>query len=218
MKKILTALLLCLAPTLAFTACKTKIDYFAYVSDYRSGFYFYEGDDLEVKVYSVERETPYSLDGIKGKTSHLTEIYLTFNGACSEAEITLGARGGGEMSYIATARNYYLSFPDGEIEGDSLSATVTLDGKEREIEIKNVAAEGVIDGKTALDCVKEYDGERFESLSESYAFKGEISIRLLYDEGCYYYVGLCDRNKNVHAYLVNGSDGRIIAEHDSEAE
>lgn len=218
MKKILTALLICTLPAIVFTACKPKIDYFAYVSDYRSGFYFYESDDLEVKVYSVERETPYSLDGIKGKTSHLTEIYLTFDGECSEAEIMLGNRGGGEMSYMATARNYYLSFPDEGIEGASLSAKVTLDGKEREIEIKNVAAEGVIDGKTALDCVREYDRERFESLSESYAFKGEISVRLLYDEGCYYYVGLCDRDKNVHAYLVDGNDGRVIAEHDSGAQ
>ncbi|MDE7401348.1 MAG: hypothetical protein K2N17_04775, partial [Clostridia bacterium] len=64
----------------------------------------------------------------------------------------------------------------------------------------------------------EYDKASFDNLTEGRNFSGEISVRLLYDEGCFYYVGVCNREKQVHAYLVDGVDGRIIAERESEAE
>ena len=124
------------------------------------------------------------------------------------------------MSWLAVSGNYYLSFSGGDSLDDatSLPVTVTVDGKSQDFTVPNAKSEGCIDGKSALDCVLEYDGGTFKNLTDGTRFSGEICLRLIYDGGCYYYVGVCDREKQVHAYLVDGTDGRIIAERQSEAE
>lgn len=217
MKKFLCAAAACLPLTFLLTACTKKTDYFNYVSEYRKSVYFYEDDAVTLKIYNLEKETPCALDGIKGSVNTLTEIYYSCEKTANEVEIELNGQGG-EMSYLAVTRNYYLSFSGELAEAPSVQVKVTVDGNEKTFDVLNVAEEGTIDGKTALKCVYEYDGESFEKLTEGKNFNGEILIRLLYDEGCYYYVGICDRDKNVHAYLVNGADGRIIAERESTAE
>ena len=63
----------------------------------------------------------------------------------------------------------------------------------------------------ALSCVVEHDRELFDSMTANGLFDGEIFIRLLYDEGCYYYVGVCNKQKNIKAYLLDGERGKIIA-------
>ncbi len=216
MKKYLLCIAICITMPLMFAACKKNTDYFDYVSEYRNSVYFYEDDNITVKIYGVDRETPYALDGIKGNMNSLTEIYYSCEGSANEVEIELGGRGG-EMSWLAVTRNYYLSFTGGNLSGASVPVTITVDGVETKIDAFNVAEEGTIDGRTALDCVREYDAESFTSLTHNGVFSGEIIVRLLYDEGCYYYVGVCD-GENVHAYLVDGSDGRIIAERESTVE
>lgn len=194
--------------------CKKSVDYFSYVSEYRKSVYFYQDDSISVKIYSVDKETPYSLDGVKGAVSNVTEVFFEYGGSANEVEIELLGHGG-EMSWLAVTRNYYLSFAGGEISGASIAVTLNIDGKEKKVDVFNVAEEGTIDGKTALKCAREYDGETFNALTEGTTFAGEIIIRLLYDNGCFYYVGVCNREGNVHAYLVNGSDGRIIAEREN---
>ena len=209
MKKFLTVIILSLPLLLGLTACQKNVDYFTYVSENRKSVYFYEDDTVTIKIYSVDKETPYCLDGARGDVSNVTEVYFSTENTANEVEIELAGKGG-EMSYLAVTRNFYLSFGE-EVSGASIPVKVTVDGKTTEYEVLNVAEEGTIDGKTALKCVEEYDGETFNSLTENGVFKGEIIIRLLYDEGCYYYVGLCNRDSQVHAYLVKGTDGSIIA-------
>ena len=72
----------------------------------------------------------------------------------------------------------------------------------------------VVEDSVESFLVTEYDGGRFESLTEGSRFAGEIYVRLLYDEGCFYYVGICDREGNTHAYLLDGTNGRVLAEKD----
>lgn len=211
MKKFLLSLILCLPALLCLSACKKNVDYFSYVSEYRKSVYFYKDDLVSVKIYSVDRETPYSLDGVKGDVSNVTEVFLEYANSADEVEIELLGHGG-EMSWQAVTRNYYLSFAGDELSGASITVTLKIDGSEKQLDVFNVAEEGTIDGKTALKCVREYDGDAFTSLTDGSAFAGEIIIRLLYDDGCFYYVGICNRDAEVHAYLVNGADGRIIAE------
>ena len=202
---------------LSLSGCKKSVDYFTFVSEYRKSVYMYRDDLISVKIYSVDKETPYSLDGVKGAVTNVTEVFVEYANSADEVEIELLGHGG-EMSWMAVTRNYYLSFSDCAISGASIPVTVNIDGTEKKIDVFNVAEEGTIDGKTALKCVREYDVDAFTSLTDGAAFAGEIIIRLLYDDGCYYYVGICNREANMHAYLVNGTDGRIIAEHTSEAE
>lgn len=216
MKKFLCALIPCFIACLCLSGCGKKTDYFNYVSEYRSAVYYFEDDNLELKIYAVERENPFALDGIKGQTGKLCEVYLNMDDTANEVEISLLGKGG-NMSYLAVSRSYYLSFAQDKIEGASVEVSLTIDGKERKLTAQDVAAEGTIDGKTALKCVTEYDEEGFTSLTQNGAFMGEIHLRLLYDDGCYYYVGVCNRGGEVHAYLVDGESGRIIAERQSEA-
>lgn len=217
MKKFLLSLIIGLPALLCLSGCKKNVDYFTFVSEYRKSVYLYKDDVVSVRIYSVDKETPYSLDGVKGAVTEVTEVFVEYAKSADEVEIELLGHGG-EMSWMAVTRNYYLSFSGGDLSGASIPVVLNIDGTEKKIDVFNVAEEGTIDGKTALKCVREYDGDAFSSLTEGSAFAGEIIIRLLYDDGCYYYVGICNREANVHAYLVNGSDGRIIAEHTSEAE
>lgn len=216
MKNFLICAGLCIPLAIGFSGCKKSVDYFEYVSENRKSYYFYQDDDVTLKIYSVDKETPYCLDGVCGDVSCLTEIYYSSEKTANEVEIELCGKGG-EMSYMSVTRNYYLSFGEVLPDGASIPVKLTVDGNVKEYDVQSVAEEGVIDGKTALKCVYEYDSARFEALTEHGNFKGEILLRLLYDEGCYYYVGICDRDKNLHAYLVDGTDGRIIAERDAQA-
>lgn len=216
MKKFLLSLALSVPALLFLSGCKKSVDYFSFVSEYRKSFYFYEDDTLSVKIYSVDKETPYSLDGFKGAVSNVTEIYFEYKSGASEVEIELLGQSG-EMSWLAVTRNFYLSFSGENLSGASIPVTLNIDGKEKKVDVFNVAEEGTIDGKTALSYVCEYDGDAFKQLTDGTAFAGEIIIRLLYDDGCYYYVGVCNREKEIHAYLVNGADGRIIAERQQAA-
>ena len=68
--------------------------------------------------------------------------------------------------------------------------------------------------KRQVKCVIEHDRKLFEGLTENRLFLGEIYVRLLYDEGCYYYVGVCDKSKHVTAYLIDGEHGKVIATKD----
>lgn len=215
MKKIFLVLFALVPVCLLTSACKKSIDYFGYVSEYRKSYYLLKEDDYELKIYCTVRETPYNLDGVKGATSTVTEVYYTPEKTPQNVEIDLNGKGG-EMSYIATARNFYLSF-SGECEGSDIDVNLTVDGKDLSLCAHSVTKEGVIDGKSALKYVTEYDKKTFDDLSENGNFHGEIQLRLLYDDGCFYYVGVCDGNGNIHAYLVDGSDGRVIAEKQSEA-
>lgn len=212
MKKFLCILAAGIPALMFFSGCKKSADYFSSVSEYRKSVYFYSDDLMNIKIYSVDKETPYALDGYKGEVSNVTEVYFEYASGASEVEIELLGQSG-EMSWLSVTRNFYLSFAGEDLQGASIPVTLNIDGKEKKVDVFNVAEEGTVDGKTALKCVREYDKDTFDALTDGTAFNGEIIIRLLYDDGCFYYVGVCNREGNVHAYLVNGSDGRIIAEH-----
>lgn len=196
-----------------FAACSAQVDYYDYVSEYRSGVYIFSEDGEELKIYCSQRETPYFSDGIKGEMNSTVEVFYRPEGSPDSVEISIGDLGG-EMSYQSVTQNFYMCFTADDFDASSVEVRVTADGSEKTITAMNVREEGVIDGRQALRCVTEYDGSRFEKLTEGARFSGEIYIRLLYDEGCFYYVGVCDREGNTHSYLLNGTDGRVLAEKD----
>lgn len=198
-------------------ACKKNIDYYDYVSEYRKSVYLCREDGYELKIFCTDRETPYSPDGVKGNMTTVTEIYYSCDGSPASVSAEIDGKGG-EMSYMSVTNSFYLSFSGELTAQESVTVKLTVDGTESETVVRNVIENGIIDARGALKCVTEYDGERFARLSAGNTFRGEISVRAIYDDGCYYYIGVCDRDKNVKAYLVDGKDGRIIAERESSAE
>lgn len=202
-----------LLPLLSVTlsSCAKKIDYYSYVSELRHDVYMCEEDSFELKIYITDRESPYNSDGIKGEMQQVAEIYYTPDITPDEVCVSVGGYSG-EMNYVATTRSFYLSFSSDGFDGDELEVAIEEDGSTRTVNVINVKEDGVIDAKTALECAVEYDGKTFKGLENGSAFMGEIYVRLIYDAGCYYYVGVCDRDGNVCAYLVDGLSGRIIAE------
>ena len=220
MKKIFMGGICCLALAAScltiLPSCNKGVDYLNYVSENRRQVYLCKEDDIELKIFLSDRETPYCADGVKGNMTTVCEVYYKCNSSPSSVTAEVESFNG-EMNYMSVTNSFYLSFSADIQEKESLRVKLTIDGKEREIDAKNVFESGTIDYKSALNCVVEYDKDRFINLTQRNFFLGEIGIRLIYDDGCYYYVSVCDRDNQVKAYLVDGKSGRIITERESSA-
>lgn len=197
-----------------FGGCDKKIDYCDYVSENRTGIYLYADDNLSVKIYTGERESPYSADGIKGKLESFTEIFVYFEVNPEEVFITTQNMSG-EMNYNSVKNCFYLSEGTQLPRGESVEIELICDKKTATYNATNVVTSDVMSFDVALNCVMEYDSQAFEKLVKNGLFDGEIYIRILYDEGCYYYVGVCDKSGKIKAYLVDGVHGKIIAERET---
>lgn len=189
---------------------KKSVDYAAYISDMRSGIFVYEDDGISLAVHCSKREQPRADDGICGDICEICEVFAKFAKNPQTVETELGGYGG-EMNYEAVNCRYVLSFSAPEFTGDGLDVKITADGEEKIYRLLNVKDGGVMSCESALMCAVEHDGELFSSLTDRQSFRGEIYVRLLFDEGCYYYVGVCDREHNLTAYLLDGNMGKVIA-------
>ncbi|MGN1372788.1 MAG: hypothetical protein ACI4VK_01920 [Candidatus Coproplasma sp.] len=220
MKKIfVSGICLCLAASClaVLPSCSKGVDYNNYVSENRREVYLCKEDTYELKIFCSDRETPYCCDGVKGDMTTVCEVYYKCNS--SPSSVTVDVEGySGEMSYMSVSNSFYLSFSCDCFNKESLDVKLNVDGKDKEIKANNVFEAGTIDWQSALKGVIEYDGERFENLTQRNRFLGEIGVRLIYNDGCYYYVSVCDRENKVKAYLVDGKSGRIITERESCAE
>ena len=88
---------------------------------------------------------------------------------------------------------------------------MTYSNKTETITANSVLYDGVIAPEKALFYAVNYDSETFNSLIDKNFLNAELHVRLLYDEKCYYYVGVCDTEGNVTAYLIDGEKGTVIA-------
>lgn len=212
-KKLGTLTVLCAALcglVCLFSGCGKKINYLDYVSERRTNIYIYEDDSISVKIYCSQREQPYAADGYKGEMCDVAEIFVTLPKNPEEVEVAVEGLGG-EMSYRAVDGCYYLSFTAADFKKDRVDVTLSYDGKSSTYTALTVIYAGVLSCNDAVKCVIEHDKELFESLTENRLFDGEIYVRLLYDDGCYYYVGVCDKQKHISAYLIDGERGKVIA-------
>ncbi|MBO7297662.1 MAG: hypothetical protein J6U60_01290, partial [Clostridia bacterium] len=68
---LLVALIVCVS----LASCKkNEVDYFSYVSELRSNILLASDEDFSLRVYAVEKEYPYSTDGIKRECTNRTEV------------------------------------------------------------------------------------------------------------------------------------------------
>lgn len=212
-KKFLVCIAVCAAVCSAagaLSGCFKKVNYLDYISEKRSNIFLYEDDGVSVKVVCSQKEQPYAADGIKGDMCDIAEIFVTLPKTYEEVEASVESYGG-EMNWQAVERQYYLSFSAKEFKTDSLAVTLTYGNESKTYSALSVKYDGVMSCDEAVKCVIEHDKARFESLTENRLFQGEISVRLLYDEGCYYYIGVCDKSKHTTAYLIDGERGKVIA-------
>jgi hypothetical protein len=212
MKKIICIFFAFIAAASLFCACNSQVDYYSYVSELRSNIFIYKDDNYDLKIYISDKETPYSSDGVKGEMSSVIEVYLSLPTTPSLVEIELGVYSG-EMNYLAVSQNFYLSFSGEGFTEDKVEISLSFDGKTQNFEAVSVLHDGLIAPSSALNCIYEYDTQTFENLTNGRFFNGEIYIRLLYDNSCYYYVGIIDQNSTTHAYLIDAETSHIIAQH-----
>ena len=209
MKKFLCAFFAAVAAVCFLSGCKKQVDYLSFVSEKRSNIYLYSNDGFEIKIYVSERAHPYSVDGIKGEVSDFCEIFVKLPTNYDEVNVSVAGIDG-QMNYKSVENCYYLS-TGASITGESVAVTLAYDGKSAEYTAVSVLYDGVISCEEAIKCAVEHDGELFASLTQRDVFLAEIMVRLLYDDGCYYYVGVCDREKRITAYLVDGERGTVLA-------
>ncbi len=210
MKKFFVLILAVCTAACFFYGCGKQANYLDFVSEKRSNIYLYSNDGFEIKIHLSERENPYSADGIKGEMSSFCEIFVTLPENHDDVEISVAGISG-QMNYKAVENCYYLSQSGGNISGETVKVTLSYNGESAEYTAVSVLYDGVISCEDAVKCVLDHDKELFKSLTQRDIFLGEIFVRLLYDEGCYYYVGVCDRDKKISAFLVDGVRGNIIA-------
>lgn len=210
MRKFFIALLTLVVLLPIFSGCKKDIDYSEYVSEKRFNIYRYADDLVEIKIYVSQKESPYCLDGVKGEVSPIAEFFVRLDKSYEEVDISC-KNVNGEMSYKAVEKCYYLSLATTEIIGESVDVAISCDGESKNYKVQSVLYSGVITCENALKCVVEYNSELFENLTENGIFNGEIYVRLLFDEGCFYYVGVCSKDKKITAYLVDGEKAKILA-------
>lgn len=211
MKKIiLAATCAAAAAVLPLAACNTQVDLTKYISEKRSEIYLYKDDCAEITVHCVAREQPYNADGICGYMCDLVEVYVSLSPTPNSVEIAIGDYVG-EMNYEAVQTRFTASYSAPAFMSESIDVVVIADGEEKTYTVLSVLDSGILSCEQAVSCAADYDRELFASLTGKRDFAGEIYVRLLYDEGCYYYVGVCDRNKNITAYLLDGGIGKVIA-------
>lgn len=209
MRKSLLVLSGACALILPVTGCSKQVNYLDYVSERRSEIYVYADDDTSVKIYCSEKEQPYKADGIKGDVCPVTEVFVTLPKNPQELDISLEGQGG-EMNYRAVENCFYLSFTAEAFNKKSVDVTLTLDGESKTYTALSVKYDGVMSCDEAVLCVAENKRELFESMTSNGLFDGEIYVRLLYDEGCYYYVGIINKAEHISAFLIDGEHGKIV--------
>jgi hypothetical protein len=198
----------------------TALDYFDYVSELRSNILIAEKDSYALKVYAVEKEYPYSTDGVKRETTTRTEIYFTAPSGDKSCQISFtinDKRHEGEASYDNVKAEYFLSYPADFSSVESLDFTIRYGEESFTMTAKTIKTEKTLTPRQALTKLRENAPSVFENLTSENAFVGEIYLRLISENSPYYYIGLIEKNGTIQAYLLNSENGKILAKREQGA-
>ena len=212
----LVFLVACLCSTLF--ACKKEINYFDYVSELRSNVFLATSDEFSLRIYSVQKESPYSADGVPRETNVRTEIWLVAPSGEKECNLAFTINDklyGGEMSYDNVKAEYYLSCTVDTAALSDIECKLSYGEKECVLTANSVLSEDSLAPETVLKNLAVAESELFASMTDTYGFAGEIYLRLIYEDSPYYYVGVIDRNGKTSAFLINATSGKILAKRES---
>ena len=209
-------LLLCLSACLF--SCKKEIRYFDYVSELRSNVFLASNDEFSLRIYSVQKESPYSADGVPREIHVRTEIWLVAPSGEQECNVSFTVDNtpyGGDMSYDNVKAEYYLSCNLDTAALSAIECNIAYGEKEYTLTAKSVLSKETLSPKTLLKNLALSEHELFASMTDKYGFAGEIYLRLIYEDSPYYYVGVIDRNGKTNAFLINATSGKVLAKREA---
>ncbi len=212
----LVLFLACLCSTLF--ACKKEINYFGYVSELRSNVFLASNEEFSLRIYSVQKESPYSADGVPREINVRTEIWLVAPSGDKECNLSFSLNDklyGGEMSYDNVKAEYYLSCAVDTAALSAIECKLSYGEKECVLTANSVLSGDTISPETLLKNLTIAESELFASMTDKYGFAGEIYLRLIYEDSPYYYVGVIDRKGKTNAFLINATSGKILAKRES---
>ena len=216
-KRAFLILILCLlswAFSVTLTSCKRTVDFTSLVSEYRNNLFVYEEQDLSVKAHNLEREYPYVADGYKSEMNCRVEIFVSATAEVNCCEIYFFASGfqhGGEASYDGVKRQFYFSCAADVANASSLQVRIRLDGTEKELTLRSVKTPDLLPLSELLNRLFSTESELQKKLTENGELACELYVRILYEDAPYFYVGVVDRKGTIHAFLLHGKTGEILA-------
>lgn len=216
--RLLLALGALCAFLLFFPACQKSVDYFDYVSELRSNIFLAQTNELSLRVYAVQKETPYASDGVPREISTRTEVFLTAPSGEKEYALSFTVDGreyGGDMSYDNVKSEYYYSCTLDVSDLTQIPCRIVCGDNSIELTAISVLDETTLTPQNVLSGLLSSEQALFDDLTDKYGFAGEIYLRLIYEESPYYYVGVIDRDGGTHAFLLNAKSGRILARRES---
>ena len=212
------ALLLLLCLSACLFSCKKEICYFDYVSELRNNVFLASDDEFSLRIYSVQKESPYSADGVPREMNVHTEIWLVAPSGDQECNVsfTFGDEThGGEMSYDNVKAEYYLSCNLDVSTLSTITCSITYGETSRELTAQSVLSKTTLSPETVLKNLTLSEQALFSAMTDKYGFAGEIYLRLIYEDSPYYYVGVIDRNGKTNAFLINAASGKILAKREA---
>lgn len=211
--KLLFAFFICFA-LFPLSACGKQVDYFSFVSELRDNVFLAQEGQFSLRVFSVEKEVPYEANGIAHEQNRQAEFYLIAPSSTENYTISFHLKEENqqaEMSFDNVKGEYYYFCPADLSELNELQCTITGNAQSVVLTAKSVKTQATLSPQEILNLVIENDAKLFSSLTDKHGFKGEIYLRLIYEDTPYYYVGVIDRENHVHAFLLNGETGKILA-------
>ncbi len=203
---------------LFFSACKKQTDYFSYVSELRSNILLSQTENYKLRIFSVEKESPYTTDGVKREMHTRTEIYFLPKSGDKTCAISFSVQDKtfkGEMSYDNVKGEYYFFCSLDSSSLSNLLCSITYGEEQIELNALSVRTPAMLRPQALLKSFIAEEKEYFSTLTDKYGFAGEIYMRLIYEERPYYYIGVIDRNGKIHAGLLNAESGKVLAKRQS---
>lgn len=207
---------LCICAVLLGCACKKEsVDYFSYASEICDNILLADNETISVRVYAVNRETPYLADGIPRERTARAEFFLVAPSGDKECILTFtvdGKKWGGDTSYDSVKAQYYYSCSIDISKLKSLPIEISYGTETYTLTAQSVKTDDTLTPRKIVERLRTEKPTIFSNLTDEYGFSGEIYIRLLHEESLYYYVGVTNREGKTHAFLFNARTGKLLAE------
>ncbi len=211
--------LVCVVLVLFFSiSCKENVDLSIYVSGLRVGIYEGVTDEYKITVYSETRESPFLLDGFVGENKNFLTIKLDKEtGSCDGVSVLISYDDyscNGVFDYNPLNGKFTCEIEVPKLPTNSnILATIKSEELEKSCELLTQKQASTIDYKTALNSLKKAEPDLIKELFENTNVATEIHVRLIAEEGKnYYYIGLVQKDGKIKAFLVDGKEGKILAQ------